>query len=58
MAPEGLPEVEPPPSLTAQVLVAGLRQGALQLKPDRPDEAFLTFAQLGREVARGRNRWD
>jgi hypothetical protein len=57
MAPAGQPEVAPPPYLAGQTLAAVLDLVLAEAEGDRRADHQSQFLQLGREVARGENRW-
>jgi len=58
MLPANLPEVKPPPFLTAKTLAAGLRVAAAQGPVDQGAACHRLFLQLAGDVAKGKNRWD
>jgi hypothetical protein len=58
MAPAGLPEVTPPPELTAKMVLAALGATIGRVEPARKAESQRSFVRLAVEVVRVNNHWE
>jgi len=57
MAPAGLPEVQPPPDLTAKTVLAALAVASGQVEPARKKQYQRSFVRLAAEVGQLTNHW-
>jgi hypothetical protein len=57
LSPRGLPEVAPPPFLTARTIAGALCLAAVLPQADKQTELQGLFLRLANEVANGKNHW-